>query len=149
MIAEYATGPDLRSRTAHLRKYNNIITIQFGDNIIRPRFPTTNGQTFSGLLQKLRLPLESTAIAKYVFTVIFLTYKNENKTLLFWFARFLSLGTAKIRYLNNKSYLLSAERYVKTSIIRKLLSLSGKLMNVQKPSEPKTILIVCDIDLAL
>lgn len=93
------------------------------------------------VLQKLRLPLESTAIAKYVFTVIFLTSENESKTLLFWFACFLSLGTAKIRYLNNKSYLLNAERYVKSSIIRKLLSLSGNLMNVQKPSK----LIVCDI----
>lgn len=97
------------------------------------------------VLQKLRLALESTAIAKYVFTVIFLTPKNESKTLLFWFARFLSLGTAKIRYLNNKSYLLSAERYVKTWIIRKLLNLSGNLMKVQKSSKLKTILIVCDI----
>lgn len=48
------------------------------------------------VLQKLRLPLQSTAIAKYVFTVIFLTSENESKTPLFWFACFLSLGTAKI-----------------------------------------------------
>lgn len=97
------------------------------------------------VLQKLRLPLESTAIAKHVLTVIFKLLKTKAKHYYFGLHAFYRLVQPKIRYLNNKSYMLSAERYVKTSIMRKFLSLSGNLMNVQKPSKPKTILIVCDI----
>lgn len=98
------------------------------------------------VLQKLRLPLESTEIVKFALTVIFKLLKTKAKHYYFGLHAFYRLVQLKIRYLNNKSYLLSAERYVKTSMIRKLLSLSGRnLMNVQKPSKPKTILIVCDV----
>lgn len=82
-------------------------------------------------LQKLRLPLESTAIAKHALRVIFKLLKTKATHYYFGLHALYRLVQPKIRYLNNKSYLLSAKRYVKTSIIRKLRSLSGNLMNVK------------------